>query len=56
MVRVVTLAFKLQCNTINSNTVSYRTIPVKANRKRNAVKLSKIGTQVMVWLVTTYGK
>ena len=56
MVRVVTLAFKLQCNTINLNSERYRTIPMKANRKRNAVKLSKIGTQVMVRLVTTYGK
>ena len=53
MVQVVKLTFKLQYScTINLH--SYPNIPMKANRKQNAVKLtsSKIGTHVMVQVAT----
>ena len=50
MVRVVTLTFKLQ--------YSYPNINMKVNCKQKEVKLtaSKIGTHVMVSIVTKYGK
>ena len=56
MVRVVILKLKLQYST--KFIYSYPNIKMKANRKRTAVKLaaSKIGTYVMVPLVTKYGK
>lgn len=39
-------------------TLQYPNIPMKANSKQNAVKLdaSKIGSHVMVRVVTKYGK
>ena len=58
MVRGVKRTFKLHTVQHYRFTQSCPNIPMKANRKQNAVKLtaSKIGTQVMVQVFTKYGK